>query len=153
MSNGKFKPKDRKIELSTNFSVEKNVDKSKLIISILRDRFGLVCSIDICKNKNYVVIISKESVKLFQEIVAPYIISSLKYKIGLDIYSNSYNHKTKLLIRMTNSMGNRFYSTNNKPSKSYNPISVASSYSNPILLKSIIYKENRKRQESILELI
>jgi hypothetical protein len=86
MSNGKFKPKDRKIELSTNFSVEKNVDKSKLIISILRDRFGLVCSIDICKNKNYVVIISKESVKLFQDIVAPYIISSLKYKIGLDVY-------------------------------------------------------------------
>jgi hypothetical protein len=70
----------RKIELSTNFSVEKNVDKSKLIINMLRDRFGLICSIDICNNF-YMVIISKESVNLFQEIVAPYInTSSKKYK-------------------------------------------------------------------------
>ena len=67
---------NRKIELSTNFRVEKNVDNSKLNISMLRYRFGLVCSIDICKKKNYVVKYSTESVILFQEIVAPYIISS-----------------------------------------------------------------------------
>jgi hypothetical protein len=77
MSKGKFNPKNKKIELYTKFSVEKNVDKSKLIISMLKDRFGLVCSIDLCKKKkNYVILISKESVNLFQEIVSPYIISS-----------------------------------------------------------------------------
>jgi hypothetical protein len=80
MSNGNFNPKNKKIELYTNFSVEKNVDKSKFIISMLKDRFGLVCSIDICKKKkNYVILISKESVNLFQEIVAPYIISISSY--------------------------------------------------------------------------
>ena len=139
MSSGYFT--NGKIELSTNFSVEKNVDKSKLIISMLKDRFGLVCSLDINKKNFYVIIISKKSVKLFQEIVAPYIISIFKYKIGLDIYSNTYNHKTIL----SNSFGNRFYSTNNKPSNSHNPTSIASSYSNPILFKSIIYKENQKK--------
>lgn len=87
MSNGKFT--NGKIVLSTNFSVEKNVDKSKLIISMLKERFGLISSIEICKKNFYVIIISKESVKIYQEIVSPYIISSLKYKIGLDTNSNS----------------------------------------------------------------
>jgi hypothetical protein len=110
MSSGYFT--NGKIELSTNFCVEKNVDKSKLILSMLKDRFGLVCSLDISKKNFYVVIISKESVKIYQEIVAPYFISNLKYKIGLDTYSNTYYHKTKL----SNSSGNRFYSSYNKPS-------------------------------------
>lgn len=39
LSHGKIT--NRKIELSTNFSVEKNVENSNLIISMLRDRFGL----------------------------------------------------------------------------------------------------------------
>ena len=83
MSSGNFT--NGKIELFTNFCVEKKVEKSKLI-SLLKDRFGLDCSIDIRKQNSYVVIISKESVKSFQDIVSPYIIPTLKYKIGLNTH-------------------------------------------------------------------
>ena len=83
MSSGNFT--NGKIELFSNFCVEKKVEKSNLI-SLLKDRFGLDCSIDIRKQNSYVVIISKESVKSFQDIVSPYIIPTLKYKIGLNTH-------------------------------------------------------------------
>ena len=83
MSIGNFT--NGKIELFTNFCVEKKVEKSKLI-SLLKDRFGLDCSIVLRKQNSYVVIISKESVKSFQDIVSPYIIPTLKYKIGLNTH-------------------------------------------------------------------
>ncbi|TQF64817.1 LAGLIDADG homing endonuclease (mitochondrion) [Pyrrhoderma noxium] len=83
MSSGNFT--NGKIELFTNFCVEKKVEKSKLI-SLLKDRFGLDCSIVLRKQNSYVVIISKESVKSFQDIVSPYIIPTLKYKIGLNTH-------------------------------------------------------------------
>ena len=50
MSSGNFT--NGKIELFTNFCVEKKVEKSKLI-SLLKDRFGLDCSIDIRKQNSY----------------------------------------------------------------------------------------------------
>ena len=90
MSSGSFQ--NGKIELSTQFRVEKKVDCSKLI-TLLKDRFGLDCSINISKKNFCVVIIYKESVKLFQDIVSPYIISNLKYKIGLNTHLNYYIHK------------------------------------------------------------
>ena len=93
MSSGNFQ--NGKIELSTQFRVEKNVDNSKLI-TLLKDRFGLYCSIYISKKNFYVVLISKESVKLFQDIVSPYILCTLKYKIGLNTHLNYYNRKTNL---------------------------------------------------------
>ena len=49
MSNGKYK--NGNIELTTNFSVEKNADKSSILINMLKDRFGLVCSIVTDKKK------------------------------------------------------------------------------------------------------
>lgn len=102
--------------------------------------FGLVCSISKPKNQ-YVIVISKEYVKIFQSIVSPYIIPTLKYKIGLKTHSNYYYNRALL----SNSFGNRFYSTSNEPSCSHNSSYVAATYSNPISLKYVIYKENHKK--------
>ena len=155
MSNGKYK--NGNIELTTNFSVEKNADKSSILITMLKDRFGLVCSIVTDKKNYYVVIISKEYVKAFQDIVSPYILSNFKYKIGYRPYCGkrgeariAKNH-SKIFTPNSipnNVIGNRYYSTNNKSSsvRSSNNLSpVCTTYANPILLKSVIYKENQKK--------
>ena len=164
MSNGKYK--NGNIELTTNFSVEKNADKSSILITMLKDRFGLVCSIVTDKKNYYVVIISKEYVKAFQDIVSPYIISNLEYKIGYSPYCKKrgearlekihYKNFTPKPIH-NNGVGNRFYSTNNKASDSNNLSPVCTTYANPILFKSVMrvreIKKIRKRQEFTGELI
>lgn len=122
------------IELSTNFSVNQDI---KILINTLKNRFGLVCSIDVSTKNLYVIIVSKESVQILQNIVSPYIIPNFRYKIGLNNRSHSVYHKTLLGYYL----GNRFYSTSNNPLQN----SFAASYPNPVLLKSVIYKENLKK--------
>ena len=142
MSAGKFI--HGKVKLYTEFCKGKDIEK---LINALNDSFGLVCSMDKCKKNLYIVIIPKEYVKIFQAIVLPYVIPTLKYKIGLGTPSNYYYNKACY------SFGNRFYSTMNKSSccsysssSSDNSSSVpVASYINPILLKSVIYKENQKK--------
>jgi hypothetical protein len=132
MSSGKIT--NGKIELSTNFSVNQDI---KILINTLKNRFGLVCSIDVSTKNLYVIIVSKESVQILQDIVSPYIIPNFRYKIGLNNRSQSVYHKTLLGYNL----GNRFYSTSNNPLQN----SFAASYPNPVLLKSVIYKENLKK--------
>lgn len=136
MDNGKYL--NGCIFLPIGFS--KEIDRVRLSDALFQC-FGLVCSINELKKDIFVIIINKESVKKFQTIVSPYIIPSLKYKIGLSNQSYSYYHKALL----NNSLGKRFYSINNKASSSNNSSSAIVSYSNPILLKSAIYKENQNK--------
>jgi hypothetical protein len=150
MSTGKFI--NGKVELSTEFCKEKDIEK---LINALKYSFGLVCSIDKCKKNLYVVIISKEYVKIFQDIVSPYIIPTMKYKIG---YTIARDTRREGACSKSLPGYKRFYSTINKPSNcsssSDNLSSApAASYTNPILLKSVIYKENQKRLESTIEQI
>ena len=158
MGNGRYT--NGNIELSTDFCVEKNADKSSILITMLKDRFRLVCSKRLNKKNYYVIIIPKEHIKAFQEIVSPYIISALRgnleYKKGYSPYrekagearlaeshSNLFTLSKKTISN--NGTGNRFYSTNNKSNDSNNLSSVCTTYANPILLKSVIYKENQKK--------
>jgi len=115
---------------------------TEILIVALKDSFGLVCSIYKCNKNYYIVIIYKEYVKILQTIVSPYNIPDLKDKIGLNKMAKSYYS-----IACSNSFGKRFYSTMNKSSRSPDNISSepVTSYSNPVLLKSVIYKENLKK--------
>ena len=123
------------------------------MIYALKYSFGLVCSIDKCKKNLYIVTIFKEYVKIFQTIILPHIIPTSRCEVGLDTRSNSRRKAVYDSRRL------RFYSTMNKASSSSssssdNSSSVpAASYTNPIILKSVIYKENRKRLKSTVEQI
>lgn len=60
----------------------------------LKDCFGLVCNVNKLTENQFVIIITKKSVKNFQDIVSPFIIPNLKYKIGLNT-SNKFNRSTE----------------------------------------------------------
>jgi hypothetical protein len=99
---------NEKVELFTNFRTKQDVEK---LISMLNNCFGLICSINEPKIAVYVVVISKESVKLLQTIVLPFIVPSMKHKIGLYIYSTSYSHRVFLGNQRSK------YTTLNSPSQ------------------------------------
>jgi hypothetical protein len=64
-----------RIELSTIFRTEQDARK---LIKMLNNCFGLICDINKRKKDLFVVVISKESVKLLQTIVSPFILN-MKY--------------------------------------------------------------------------
>nr|YP_009558612.1 hypothetical protein [Capillidium heterosporum]AZZ06712.1 hypothetical protein [Capillidium heterosporum] len=103
MSSGKHI--NGRIELSTNLRRDQDMEK---LIKMLNNRFGLNCDINKQKKDLYVVVISKESVKLLQTIVLPNILPTMKHKIGL------YNNTTER-EKLGKKKGNRFYTTLNNP--------------------------------------
>jgi ubiquinol-cytochrome c reductase cytochrome b subunit len=78
MSDGKFV--NGGVQLSTYFHTSQDINK---LITMLRNRFGLICCMYEPKKGLYIIVISKESVKLLQTIVLPYIQPTMKHKIGL----------------------------------------------------------------------
>jgi len=107
-----------KLELFTQFSKEKDILN---LINILQDCFGLSCNMALKNKKSYVVIISGQSLKLFQSIVLPYIIPSTMHKIGL--CTNPYRNTTLL----SNNKGKVLVVTNvvTNDTVSYNSVSDA----------------------------
>ena len=87
MSCGKYI--NGRIELSTNLRTEQDMQR---LIQMLNNCFGLrararVQARDINAEKDFhVIVILEESVKLLQTIVLPFMLPTLKYKLGL--YTN-----------------------------------------------------------------
>lgn len=133
-SSGKFI--NGEVELFTKFFKEKDLNK---LIYILENSLGLVCTIYKSNKNYYVVTIPKEYVKILQAIVAPYAIPGLKNKIGLQVEPSYYKRTINI------STNKRCYSTIPEPSDPDNSFSIVVTYNNPILLKSVIYKENLKK--------
>jgi hypothetical protein len=98
MGNGRYI--NGNIVLFTQFSEEKDI---LILINMLKFCFGLSCSINLHK-KSYVIIISGQSLKLFQSIVLPYITPNMKHIIGLN--TDLFFHKNTL-----GNNGVRSYST------------------------------------------
>jgi hypothetical protein len=105
-----------RIELSTNFHTEQDMKK---LIKMLNNCFGLICDINERKKDLYVVVISKESVKLLQTIVLPYILPTMKHKIGFYTHSTFSPFSGSKRVLLGNQRGNRFYTTLNSPSKNF----------------------------------
>jgi hypothetical protein len=110
------------VELTTNLSTKQDIER---LIKILNNCFGLTCEISQCKKGFYVVVISRESVKLLQTIVLPYIHPTMKHKIGVTTeippIIHTYNSKNKGLPQ---------------------PVAI---YSDIEAQKSTIYHDNRNK--------
>ena len=128
-----------KVVLSTEISRERDIN---ILVLTLKDSFGLVCSIHKCRENYYNLTLDKKYVKILQTIVAPYSIPGSKERIGF-IYISKYYYE----ITPSNSICKRFYSTNEKSNNSTDIrfSEAVASYSNPVLLKEVIYKENQKK--------
>jgi len=115
-----------KIELYTEFTKTKDLD---ILISALKDYFGIVGHKYRNKTNYYTVVISlEEYVTKFQSRMSSYNIPCDRYKFN------------KVSI---NYLNKRLYSSNNKPNNSEGlSIEAVASYYNPFDLKSTIYKEN-----------
>ena len=115
------------IELPTEFTREKDID---ILISAIKDSFGLVCKKYKNKKNYYTVFIPKEYETRLQFIISSYNIPCNRYKLN-------YN---KISI---NNLTKRFYSSNNNPNSSQGSSTEAvASYSNSLDLRSTICKEN-----------
>ena len=111
MSNGKYV--NGGVELYTYFHTSQDIEK---LMTMLNNRYGLICSMYDRKQGLYKVIIAKQSVKLLQTIVLPHILPFMKHKIGL--YTHSTFSLSAYKIRLlANKRSNRFYTTLNSPSK------------------------------------
>ncbi|WP_431998961.1 hypothetical protein [Streptomyces fungicidicus] len=123
-----------KLQLNTCFRSKEDIDK---LILILKNRYDLI-SYSFKDNKNYFgVSIANESKYSFTSIIQPYLNKTVKspsaqFKPLMNLYLNPHFQLSKLV------KGNRYYST-----KGVN--SIVASYSNPVNLKSAIYKENLKK--------
>lgn len=60
-----------------SFTLEENT----LLSTELNDKFGLHSRVILHKEKYYVIFIPREDAKLLHDLIAPHIISSLKYKV------------------------------------------------------------------------
>ena len=69
---------DGRVELSTYFHTEQDMGK---LIYMLNNRFGLICSFYARKQGLYIIVIHKESVRLLQTIVLPFMLPNTKHKI------------------------------------------------------------------------
>ena len=122
------------LQLNTCFRSKEDIDK---LILILKNRYDLI-SYSFKDNKNYFgVSIANESKDSFRSIIQPYLnktvkSSSAQFKPLINLSLNPH-FQLSILVK-----GNRYYST-----KGVN--SIVASYSNPINLKSAIYKENLKK--------
>ncbi len=111
MSNGKYV--NGGVELYTYFHTSQDIEK---LMTMLNNRYGLICSMYDRKQGLYKVIIAKQSVKLLQTIVLPHILPFMKHKIGL--YTHSTFSLSAYKIRLlANKRSNRFYTTLNSPSQ------------------------------------
>jgi len=115
-----------KIELYTEFTKTKYID---ILVSALKDSFGIVGHKYRNKTNYYTVVISlEEYVTKFQSRMSSYDIPCDRYKFN------------KVSI---NYLNKRLYSSNNKPNNSEgSSIEAIASYYNPLDLRSTIYKEN-----------
>lgn len=73
--------KTKRLAVFTKFEESKDL---KLLTNLLISRFGIYSTWGVCEGKN-VILINKESVKKLQTLIAPFIIPTLKYKIGLSL--------------------------------------------------------------------
>ena len=58
------------------------VNEVELLVSILKDKYGLKCSIQ-KPNTRPTIYIYKQSIPILQELVLPYMVKSMHYKLGL----------------------------------------------------------------------
>lgn len=79
MGDGSFHKRDRYVVLCTEGFT--NSDNA-LLMSVLVDKFGLSCRLEGHKG-SYRIVIRRESLALLQSLVAPHIIPSMLYRIGL----------------------------------------------------------------------
>jgi group I intron endonuclease len=124
-------------ELKFYTGLHREEDINKLTL-MLKNRYGFICYIFKDKNSFYGIGIANESKDSFRALVQPYLHKienplheQVKPCINLSLNAN-FGLGNKLV------KGNRYYSTKSSS------LPVAS-YSNPINLKSIIYKENNKK--------
>jgi hypothetical protein len=126
-------------ELKLYTGLRREEDINKLIL-MLKNRYGFICYSFQDKNSFYGIGIAKESKVSFRALVQPYLYKFEKSILGQEVKQPCINLSlnTKLALPSKLIKGNRYYSTKS----SSLPIA---SYSNPINLKSVIYKENNKK--------
>ena len=120
------------------FTTFKEKKDRLLLVNLFFKRFGLNCTDDLHKDRD-VIIITKESVKKLQTLVAPFILPSLSHKVGLN-YKNILSSPS-LLYGNKLVAGYRYYSGGSK----HNSNSIVVSYSDPFEIRSLIYKENKNK--------
>lgn len=64
---------------TANFSAEEH----DIIVNVLAEKFGLHCSVYKSKYNNLVVTATNASNKKFKDLVNPYVVPSMKYKLGI----------------------------------------------------------------------
>jgi hypothetical protein len=78
MSQGKFVA--GRVELCTYFHTRQDMDK---LVNILNNRYGLMCSFYTREEGLYRIVINTQCVELLQTIVSPFMLPSLKYRVGM----------------------------------------------------------------------
>jgi LAGLIDADG DNA endonuclease family. len=150
--------KTKQLAIFTSF---KKSEDLKILVNILTIKFGIYSTEGIYEGKN-VILINKESVKKLQTLVEPFILPSLKYKVGLSskkdtcllLPTEQHSFGPALKDRCSSASatkslsdsnklvrGHRFYSNNSV----HNSTSVIASYSNPFEIRDFIYKENKNK--------